>query len=105
MSRCVEAAAVAATVPGAGVGSAGLRPPMVPRQASFFPPSVPNPFVQQTRMSAAKRTQVRGVGVRGEGHAGEGRGYERGDGSRGDGAMDVTGEVVCRGRECGKQSL
>ncbi|XP_011358438.1 lysophosphatidylcholine acyltransferase 2 isoform X2 [Pteropus vampyrus] len=63
MSRCAEAAAVAATVPGAGVGSAGLRPPMVPRQASFFPPPVPNPFVQQTRMGAAKRIQVRGVGI------------------------------------------
>nr|KAF6410835.1 lysophosphatidylcholine acyltransferase 2 [Rousettus aegyptiacus] len=58
MSRCVEAAAVAATVPGAGMGSAGLRPPMVPRQASFFPPPVPNPFVQQTRMGAAKRIQI-----------------------------------------------
>uniref|UniRef100_A0A8C5JXW9 Lysophosphatidylcholine acyltransferase 2 n=1 Tax=Jaculus jaculus TaxID=51337 RepID=A0A8C5JXW9_JACJA len=50
MSRCAEAAAVAATVPGAGVRDAGLRPPMVPRQASFFPPPVPNPFVQQTRI-------------------------------------------------------
>lgn len=71
MSRCVEAAAVAATVPGAGVGSAGLRPPMVPRQASFFPPPVPNPFVQQTRMGAAKRIQVRGVDVREEMGPGE----------------------------------
>lgn len=58
MNRCAEAAAVAATVPGAGVGDAGLRPPMVPRQASFFPPPVPNPFVQQTRISAARRLQV-----------------------------------------------
>lgn len=49
---------MAATVPGAGMGSAGLRPPMVPRQASFFPPPVPNPFVQQTRMGAAKRIQI-----------------------------------------------
>ncbi|ELK15390.1 Lysophosphatidylcholine acyltransferase 2 [Pteropus alecto] len=63
MSRCVEAAAVAATVPGAGVGSAGLRPPMVPRQASFFPPPVPNPFVQQTRMGAAKRIQIFLLGI------------------------------------------
>jgi lysophosphatidylcholine acyltransferase/lyso-PAF acetyltransferase len=59
MNRCAEAAAVAATVPGAGVGDAGLRPPMVPRQASFFPPPVPNPFVQQTRIGTAKRVQVR----------------------------------------------
>lgn len=58
MNRCAEAAAVAATVPGSGVGDAGLRPPMVPRQASFFPPPVPNPFVQQTRISAARRLQV-----------------------------------------------
>lgn len=58
MNRCAEAAAVAATVPGAGVGDAGLRPPMVPRQASFFPPPVPNPFVQQTRVSVAERLQV-----------------------------------------------
>uniref|UniRef100_A0A8C2YL54 Lysophosphatidylcholine acyltransferase 2 n=1 Tax=Chinchilla lanigera TaxID=34839 RepID=A0A8C2YL54_CHILA len=50
MNWCAEAAAVAATVPGAGVGDGGLRPPMVPRQASFFPPPVPNPFVQQTRI-------------------------------------------------------
>lgn len=59
MNRCAEAAAVAATVPGAGVGAPGPRPPMVPRQASFFPPPVPNPFVQQTRISAAKCVQVR----------------------------------------------
>lgn len=58
MNRCAEAAAVAATVPGSGVGEAGLRPPMVPRQASFFPPPVPNPFVQQTRISAARWLQV-----------------------------------------------
>ncbi|KAH0512463.1 Lysophosphatidylcholine acyltransferase 2 [Microtus ochrogaster] len=58
MNRCAEAAAVAATVPGSGVGDAGLRPPMVPRQASFFPPPVPNPFVQQTRISAARRLQI-----------------------------------------------
>ncbi|KAG8508404.1 Lysophosphatidylcholine acyltransferase 2 [Galemys pyrenaicus] len=66
MNRCAEAAAVAATVPGAGVGKPGLRPPMVPRQASFFPPPVPNPFVQQSRMGAARRAQVRGVGLAGE---------------------------------------
>lgn len=59
MSQCAEAAAVAATVPGAGMGKAGLRPPMVPRQASFFPPPVPNPFVQETRMGAARCLQVR----------------------------------------------
>nr|XP_019605339.1 PREDICTED: lysophosphatidylcholine acyltransferase 2 [Rhinolophus sinicus] len=63
MSRCGEAAAVAATVPGADVGNAGLRPPMVPRQASFFPPPVPNPFVQQTRMGAAKRVQMFFLGI------------------------------------------
>jgi hypothetical protein len=59
MNRCAEAAAVAATVPGSGVGDAGLRPPMVPRQASFFPPPVPNPFVQQTTISASRRLQVK----------------------------------------------
>ncbi|XP_051024604.1 lysophosphatidylcholine acyltransferase 2 [Acomys russatus] len=58
MNRCAEAAAVAATVPGSGVGDGGLRPPMVPRQASFFPPPVPNPFVQQTRISAARWLQI-----------------------------------------------
>ncbi|KAL1784064.1 lysophosphatidylcholine acyltransferase 2 [Sigmodon hispidus] len=58
MNRCDEAAAVAATVPGSGVGDTGLRPPMVPRQASFFPPPVPNPFVQQTRISAARQLQM-----------------------------------------------
>ncbi|KAK2491329.1 hypothetical protein MC885_018407 [Smutsia gigantea] len=63
MNRCAEAAAVAATVPGAGVGNAGLRPPMVPRQASFFPPPVPNPFVQQTRMGAARRIQNFCLGI------------------------------------------
>ncbi|XP_019605339.2 lysophosphatidylcholine acyltransferase 2 [Rhinolophus sinicus] len=63
MSRCGEAAAVAATVPGADVGNAGLRPPMVPRQASFFPPPVRNPFVQQTRMGAAKRVQMFFLGI------------------------------------------
>ncbi|XP_040591213.1 lysophosphatidylcholine acyltransferase 2 [Mesocricetus auratus] len=63
MNRCAEAAAVAATVPGAGVGEAGLRPPMVPRQASFFPPPVPNPFVQQTRISAARRLQMILLGI------------------------------------------
>ncbi|KAM6176347.1 lysophosphatidylcholine acyltransferase 2 isoform 3-T3 [Erethizon dorsatum] len=63
MNRCAEAAAVAATVPGAGVGDAGLRPPMVPRQASFFPPPVPNPFVQQTRIGAAKRVQIFLLGI------------------------------------------
>uniref|UniRef100_A0A8C0XH70 Lysophosphatidylcholine acyltransferase 2 n=1 Tax=Castor canadensis TaxID=51338 RepID=A0A8C0XH70_CASCN len=63
MNRCAEAAAVAATVPGAGVGDAGLRPPMVPRQASFFPPPVPNPFVQQTRIGTAKRVQIFLLGI------------------------------------------
>uniref|UniRef100_A0A2K6TFI6 Lysophosphatidylcholine acyltransferase 2 n=1 Tax=Saimiri boliviensis boliviensis TaxID=39432 RepID=A0A2K6TFI6_SAIBB len=52
MSRCAQSAAVAATVPGAGVGNVGIRPPMVPRQASFFPPPVPNPFVQQTQIGS-----------------------------------------------------
>ena len=66
MSRSAQAAAVAATVPGAGVGNVGLRPPMVPRQASFFPPPVPNPFVQQTQIGSARRVQVRGVGLTGE---------------------------------------
>lgn len=85
MNRCAEAAAVAATVPGSGVGDAGLRPPMVPRQASFFPPPVPNPFVQQTRISAARRLQVeaqcewrrRGCGRTEEAWEGEGIGSER----------------------------
>lgn len=63
MNRCAEAAAVAATVPGAGVGDGGLRPPMVPRQASFFPPPVPNPFVQQTRISVAERLQIVLLGI------------------------------------------
>ncbi|XP_005653311.1 lysophosphatidylcholine acyltransferase 2 [Sus scrofa] len=63
MNRCAEAAAVAASVPGAGVGNAGLRPPMVPRQASFFPPPVPNPFVQQTRLGAARRLQIFFLGI------------------------------------------
>lgn len=63
MNRCAEAAAVAATVPGAGVGSAGLRPQMVPRQASFFPPPVPNPFVQQTRLGAGRRIQTFILGI------------------------------------------
>uniref|UniRef100_A0A8I6AMW3 Lysophosphatidylcholine acyltransferase 2 n=1 Tax=Rattus norvegicus TaxID=10116 RepID=A0A8I6AMW3_RAT len=63
MNRCAEAAAVAATVPGSGVGDSGLRPPMVPRQASFFPPPVPNPFVQQTRISAARRLQMILLGI------------------------------------------
>uniref|UniRef100_A0A8C0JU04 Lysophosphatidylcholine acyltransferase 2 n=1 Tax=Canis lupus dingo TaxID=286419 RepID=A0A8C0JU04_CANLU len=63
MSQCAEAAAVAATVPGAGMGKSGLRPPMVPRQASFFPPPVPNPFVQQTRMGAARRLQIFFLGI------------------------------------------
>ncbi|XP_004704721.1 lysophosphatidylcholine acyltransferase 2 [Echinops telfairi] len=63
MNRCAEAAAVAATVPGAGVGDAGLRPPMVPRQASFIPPPVPNPFVQQTQMSAGSRLQMLLLGI------------------------------------------
>ncbi|XP_036201242.1 lysophosphatidylcholine acyltransferase 2 isoform X3 [Myotis myotis] len=63
MNRCAEAAAVAATVPGAGVGSAGLRPQMVPRQASFFPPPVRNPFVQQTRLGAGRRIQTFFLGI------------------------------------------
>ncbi|XP_075394095.1 lysophosphatidylcholine acyltransferase 2 isoform X2 [Tenrec ecaudatus] len=63
MNRCAEAAAVAATVPGAGVGDAGLRPPMVPRQASFIPPPVPNPFVQQTQMGAGSRLQMLLLGI------------------------------------------
>ncbi|KAM6222146.1 lysophosphatidylcholine acyltransferase 2 isoform 3-T3 [Rhynchocyon petersi] len=63
MNRCAEAAAVAATVPGAGVGDAGLRPPMVPRQASFFPPPVPNPFIQQTQISGANRLQIFLLGI------------------------------------------
>lgn len=85
---------MAATVPGVGMGKAGLRPPMVPRQASFFPPPVPNPFVQQTRMGAARRLQVRawarerrrnqgrGVGLTVEADAGEGDGTERGGRAR-----------------------
>nr|XP_010961944.1 lysophosphatidylcholine acyltransferase 2 isoform X1 [Camelus bactrianus] len=63
MNRCTEAAAVAASVPGAGVWNAGLRPPMVPRQASFFPPPVRNPFVQQTRLGAARRIQIFFLGI------------------------------------------
>nr|XP_012303354.1 lysophosphatidylcholine acyltransferase 2 isoform X1 [Aotus nancymaae]XP_012303355.1 lysophosphatidylcholine acyltransferase 2 isoform X1 [Aotus nancymaae] len=63
MSRCAQAAAVAATVPGAGVGNVGIRPPMVPRQASFFPPPVPNPFVQQTQIGPARRVQIFLLGI------------------------------------------
>nr|XP_058899850.1 lysophosphatidylcholine acyltransferase 2 isoform X2 [Kogia breviceps] len=63
MNRCAEAAAVAASGPGAGVGNAGLRPPIVPRQASFFPPPVRNPFVQQTRLGAARRIQIFFLGI------------------------------------------
>uniref|UniRef100_A0A2R9AER7 Lysophosphatidylcholine acyltransferase 2 n=1 Tax=Pan paniscus TaxID=9597 RepID=A0A2R9AER7_PANPA len=63
MSRSAQAAAVAATVPGAGVGNVGLRPPMVPRQASFFPPPVPNPFVQQTQIGSARRVQIFLLGI------------------------------------------
>ncbi|KAM9607902.1 lysophosphatidylcholine acyltransferase 2 isoform 1-T1 [Trichechus inunguis] len=63
MNRCAEAAAVAATVPDAGVGDAGLRPPMVPRQASFFPPPVPNPFVQQTHIGTASRLRIFLLGI------------------------------------------
>ncbi|XP_003916933.2 lysophosphatidylcholine acyltransferase 2 [Papio anubis] len=63
MSRCAQAAAVAATVPAAGVGNVGLRPPMVPRQASFFPPPVPNPFVQQTHIGSARRVQIFLLGI------------------------------------------
>ena len=74
MSKCAEAAAVAATVPGAGMGQAGLRPSMVPRQASFFPPPVPNPFVQQTRMGAASRLQVREPAEQGARRRNKGRG-------------------------------
>lgn len=80
MNRCAEAAAVAATVPGSGVGDAGLRPPMVPRQASFFPPPVPNPFVQQTRISAARRLQVEAQCARRR---------------RGCGRMEEAGEESC----------
>ncbi|XP_036296626.1 lysophosphatidylcholine acyltransferase 2 isoform X3 [Pipistrellus kuhlii] len=61
MSRCAEAAAVAATVP--GVGGAGPRPQMVPRQASFFPPPVPNPFVHHPRMGTARRIQTFLLGI------------------------------------------
>ena len=78
MNRCADARAVAATVPGADVGNAGLRPPMVPRQASFFPPPVPNPFVQQTRLGVARRIQVRGEGLTGEVDSSEGHGLEGG---------------------------
>ncbi|XP_050631025.1 lysophosphatidylcholine acyltransferase 2 isoform X1 [Macaca thibetana thibetana] len=63
MSRSAQAAAVAATVPAAGVGNVGLRPPMVPRQASFFPPPVPNPFVQQTQIGSARRVQIFLLGI------------------------------------------
>ncbi|XP_010373285.1 lysophosphatidylcholine acyltransferase 2 isoform X1 [Rhinopithecus roxellana] len=63
MSRCAQAAAVAAKVPAAGVGNVGLRPPMVPRQASFFPPPVPNPFVQQTQIGSARRVQIFLIGI------------------------------------------
>ncbi|XP_039331240.1 lysophosphatidylcholine acyltransferase 2 [Saimiri boliviensis] len=63
MSRCAQSAAVAATVPGAGVGNVGIRPPMVPRQASFFPPPVPNPFVQQTQIGSARRVQIFLLGI------------------------------------------
>uniref|UniRef100_A0A3Q1MPE0 Lysophosphatidylcholine acyltransferase 2 n=1 Tax=Bos taurus TaxID=9913 RepID=A0A3Q1MPE0_BOVIN len=63
MNRCADARAVAATVPGADVGNAGLRPPMVPRQASFFPPPVLNPFVQQTRLGVARRIQIFFLGI------------------------------------------
>ncbi|XP_011921379.1 PREDICTED: lysophosphatidylcholine acyltransferase 2 isoform X2 [Cercocebus atys] len=63
MSRCAQAVAVAATVPAAGVGNVGLRPPMVPRQASFFPPPVPNPFVQQTHIGSARRVQIFLLGI------------------------------------------
>ncbi|XP_054524387.1 lysophosphatidylcholine acyltransferase 2 isoform X3 [Pan troglodytes] len=63
MSWSAQAAAVAATLPGAGVGNVGLRPPMVPRQASFFPPPVPNPFVQQTQIGSARRVQIFLLGI------------------------------------------
>lgn len=78
MNPCADARAVAATVSGAGVGNAGLRPPMVPRQASFFPPPVPNPFVQQTQLGVARRIQVRGEGLTGEADSSEGHGLEGG---------------------------
>ncbi|XP_059760879.1 lysophosphatidylcholine acyltransferase 2 isoform X2 [Balaenoptera ricei] len=63
MNRCAEAAAVEASGPGAGVGNAGLRPLIVPRQASFFPPPVRNPFVQRTRLGAARRIQIFFLGI------------------------------------------
>uniref|UniRef100_A0A8D2HNB5 Lysophosphatidylcholine acyltransferase 2 n=1 Tax=Urocitellus parryii TaxID=9999 RepID=A0A8D2HNB5_UROPR len=63
MNRCSEAAAVAATVPGSGVGAAEHRPPMVPRQASFIPPPVPNPFVQQTGLGTARLLQAFLLGI------------------------------------------
>ena len=108
MNRCAEAAAVAASVPGAGVGNARLRPPMVPRQASFFPPPVPNPFVQQTRLGAARRLQVRsdperGEGVTGESDSGGGSGSEGEGPSRG-GDLDLKEEEEPReGRESDKR--
>lgn len=111
MNRCAEAAAVAATVPGSGVGDAGLRPPMVPRQASFFPPPVPNPFVQQTKISAARRLQVEARrapvvamwcdgGGSGRGHLVGGGSVLRGSGLRGEvseekaGLMDGASERI-----------
>ncbi|EPQ07179.1 Lysophosphatidylcholine acyltransferase 2 [Myotis brandtii] len=36
---------------------------MVPRQASFFPPPVRNPFVQQTRLGAGRRIQTFFLGI------------------------------------------
>ncbi|KAG3257268.1 lysophosphatidylcholine acyltransferase 2 isoform X3 [Ictidomys tridecemlineatus] len=63
MNRCSEAAAVAATVPGSGVGAAEHRPPMVPRQASFIPPPVPNPFVQHTGLGTARLLQAFLLGI------------------------------------------
>ena len=78
MNPCADARAVAATVPGAGVGNAGPRPPTVSRQASFFPPPVPNPFVQQTQLGVARRLQVRGEGLTGEVDSSEGHGLQGG---------------------------
>lgn len=115
MTQCAEAAAVAATVPGAGMGKTGLRPSMVPRQASFFPPPVPNPFVQQTRMGAASRLQVRaeggerslnegrGVGLKAEAGVGEGLEAERKQ-IQGKG-LDLKGEAEPgeRGEGCGSE--
>ncbi|XP_001508426.1 lysophosphatidylcholine acyltransferase 2 isoform X1 [Ornithorhynchus anatinus] len=39
------------------------RPLKVPRQSSFFPPPVPNPFVQRSRLRAAQRLQIILLGI------------------------------------------